>query len=139
MRITLLFLSLAVATLGVAGQEVVKKCSPGAAPPPAREYVTVEPGEGLGDHRDQAIRVEGRISQIPWQHLIHPPEGYGQFYYFDYGKGLQTVIYARTPIECDGALTLWGTVLTVGGKSKRPGGKETGVEYQLRIDRWECK
>ncbi|MBP7867625.1 MAG: hypothetical protein KA419_16970 [Acidobacteria bacterium] len=139
MRFTLILLALAVVTLGAAGQDIVKKCKGGAVPPPAREYVTVKPDEGLSDHKDQVVKVEGRISQIPWQHLIHHPEGYSQFYYFDYGKGLQTVIYAKTPIECGGTLTLWGTVLTVGGQSKRPDRKETGVEYQLQVDKWECK
>lgn len=139
MRITLLFLSLAAVTLGVAGQQVVKKCKSGAALPPAREYVTVEPDEGLSDHKDQAVRVEGRISQIPWQHMIKNPEGCSRFYYFDYGKGLQTVIYSKDPIECGGTLTLWGTVLTITGESKRPGSKQTVTAYQLQVDRWECK
>jgi hypothetical protein len=111
----------------------------GGDKPELPTYKKVDPGAPLGPYKDALIQIEGRISQIPWQHIIGAPEGYGEIYYFDLQGGGQIVIYAKTPIVCDGPLTVWGRVVEIQGQSKRPDTKAQVSEYHITVDRWECR
>jgi hypothetical protein len=109
-------------------------------PPPSSEkaYVRIGPAEGLEKFKDVSVVLEGRLSQVPWQHMIRRPGGYRETAYFDYGAGRQTVLYTKNAVFCDGGLTVWGKVVEVRGESKRPGSDAPAAEFQILVDRWEC-
>lgn len=101
-------------------------------------YFKIEPQHDLGSRVGAKVRLDGRISNLPWQHMIHWPDGYSQMAYFDFELGRQTVLYAKSAIACPGPLTVWGTVVKIQGESKRPGSQEPIVEYHILVDRFEC-
>jgi hypothetical protein len=97
-------------------------------------------GGGLSEMVGRQAVIEGKISNIPWQHLIHiPKEGQQPVYVDIIGTSLQTVAYVGGSIACRSHVLLEGTVLGVTGGPKRPGeGGATHTEYQLKVDRWRC-
>jgi hypothetical protein len=101
-------------------------------------YFKIEPQHDLGGRVGAKVKLEGRISNVPWQHMIRWPEGYPQIAYFDFELGRQTVLYSKSAIACPGPLTVWGTVLKIQGETKRPGSDEPVVEYHILVDRFEC-
>lgn len=101
-------------------------------------YFKIEPQHDLGSRIGAKVKLEGRISNVPWQHMIHWPEGYPQIAYFDFELGRQTVLYSKSAIACPGPMTVWGTVLKIQGETKRPGSDEPVVEYHILVDRFEC-
>lgn len=103
-----------------------------------RDYIRVGPSEGLAGFKDVRIVLVGRLSAVPWQHMIRIPEGYGEPAYLDFGENRQTVLYAKAAINCPAALTVWGRVVEIRGESKKPGSDAPAVEYQIVVDRWEC-
>ncbi len=85
------------------------------------------------------ITLRGRISRIPWQHLIGMFDGYPMNDYFDIEGGSQIVIYFKESITCTGPVEVRGTVVEVGGGSKRPGKADaTYKELHLLVDSWKC-
>jgi hypothetical protein len=104
----------------------------------AQIYLRLGFNEPLSKHAGAKVTLEGRLSKVPWQHMIRWPEGYTEMYYFDFELGQQTVLYAKTPIDCPNALTVWGQVVEIRGESKRPGSDAPVVEHHLIIDRWQC-
>ncbi len=89
--------------------------------------------ENLG----KKVEIEGRVSEIPWQHLIKTDTG-KEAVYIDLDDGYQIVAYIEGETNCAGRLRLEGTVIEVVGRSKRPGSDERFVEYQLDVSDWEC-
>ncbi len=92
----------------------------------------------LHEYTGKTVTVTGRISDVPWQHIIANEPGHPFSYYFDVGPE-QTVIYAKTGIECGPGLTVTGTVIEVGTKSKKPGDDQTYREYQILVEDWVCE
>ena len=88
-------------------------------------------------HAGGSLAVTGRISQMPWQHLVDPIPG-KQILYLDLEGGHQIVVYSATKPVCPGRVWLTGRVVEVAGAGKRPGSTERFVEYQLDVSRWEC-
>ena len=88
----------------------------------------------------EVITLNGKISQIPWQHLIGFIEDFKHENYFDLDNGEQIVIYTRTPILCRGTIKVKGTINKTEGKSKRPQPPEDNYyyEYQMLVETWEC-
>ena len=101
-------------------------------------YLRLGINEPLSKHAGAKVSLEGRLAQVPWQHIIRRPEGYAEMSYFDFEPGRQTVLYAKTPIDCPNALTVWGRVVEIRGESKRPGSDAPLVEHHLIVDRWKC-
>ncbi len=102
------------------------------------DYVTLEDTAPMHEYVDKKVCLVGQVSSIPWQHMIAFVEGHPYSEYFDV-RDYQIVIYAKTPIECQGMVRLYGTVLKVEGKGKRPDpGDELYTEYHLVVDKWEC-
>ena len=111
----------------------------GEGTPGSPSYAKIAPNAALGPLNNTLVEIEGRISRLPWQHIIGAPEGYREMYYFDLEGGAQIVIYAKTPIACEGPLTVWGRVIEIEGQSKRPDTKAQVSEYHIAVDRWECR
>ena len=86
------------------------------------------------------IAVKGKISAIPWQHMIKDVENHNHIYYFDLEDEHQIVIYSKTELSCAESLQITGEVVEVRGKSKRPSKIDdvTYVEYHIILDDWEC-
>jgi len=91
----------------------------------------------IGDYEGQKVVVEGRISQIPWQHLIAPSDSHPVILYLDSGKN-QIVIYSKRYITCTEKIKTTGTVIKIEGKSKKTGSDEIFSEYQIVVDEYEC-
>lgn len=135
-----------VALLGTVLMAAVVSCRGGSGPddekpasPASGEYFKIGPQDDLGAKVGRKVVLEGRLSMTPWQHMIHWPDGYGQIAYFDYELGRQTVLYSKSPLDCPGFLTVWGTVLEIKGESKRPGSDAPAVEYHILVDRFDCR
>ena len=88
----------------------------------------------------QKVELEGKLSDLPWQHLINFSDTHKEIQYFDLVNGDQIVVYSQNPIECAKKMKLSGKVIEVIGKSKRPGDTSEieYVEYQILVDDWEC-
>lgn len=83
------------------------------------------------------VAVVGRVSQMPWQHMIRADTG-KQAEYIDLQEGGQIVAYLASPVACGQPVLLEGKVLLTEGGAKRPGSKETASELQLDVGRWTC-
>jgi hypothetical protein len=97
-------------------------------------------GSAMGLSRESVgkeVCVVGKISQIPWQHMIRPDLG-KDAQYIDLEEGGQIVAYMRGMSSCAQPLLLEGKVLLTEGESKRPGSKERTSELQLDVSRWTC-
>ena len=100
-------------------------------------YITLSDAYNLQDFVDKKVKLTGKISEIPWQHMIGYFEEYGEFNYFDV-QDYQIVIYSKSLINCKKALVIYGTVAEVSGQSKRQDSEEVYTEYHVIVDRWEC-
>ena len=89
------------------------------------------------DNLGKKVEIEGRVSEIPWQHMINTVTGKDAFY-IDLEDGDQIVAYIEGEINHTGLLRMEGTVIETAGRSKRPGSDERFVEYQLDVFNWEC-
>ncbi len=102
------------------------------------DYTLLEDASRMSAYVDKKISLEGEISGTPWQHMIAATAEYPYSEYFDV-KDFQIVVYSKAPMECRGKLRVFGRVLKVTGKGKRPEpGDEPYTEYHLLVDRWEC-
>lgn len=84
------------------------------------------------------VEVIGKISDMPWQHLVGMHEAFPYFYYIDIEGGGQIVAYSAEEIACRGEINLRGKVIEAGGSSKRPGSDEEYRELQLLVQSFEC-
>jgi hypothetical protein len=93
----------------------------------------------FSDKVDQKVTVTGKISNIPWQHIITTVKGYPLSEYFDLDDKTQIVIYLKTAISERGHVAITGKVIGVKGGSKRPGAakSEPYTEYQVAVDEWK--
>jgi len=89
------------------------------------------------DDLGREVVLEGRVAQIPWQHLIRT-DADKEIIYIDLDDGDQIVAYVEGGLRCGGRLRLEGTVIEVRGLSKRPGSDEAFVDYQLDVSAWDC-
>ena len=87
------------------------------------------------------VTVEGKISNMPWQHLIANVATHQQIYYFDLEGEPQIVIYSKDPIDCSNDLEIEGEVIEVKGHTKRPNKIDDVkyVEYHILVENWKCK
>lgn len=94
----------------------------------------------LKDKVGKKIALRGKISDVPWQHMIEDVENYNHIYYFDLEGGNQIVIYSKAEIQCASSLSVTRKVIEVRGKSKRPGKIDdiTYVEFHIIVDDWTC-
>ena len=86
------------------------------------------------------ITLEGKISDIPWQHIIKSVITHKHIYYFDLKDETQIVIYAKNGIDCRNNLVIEGEIIEVKAPSKRPSKIDdiTYVEYHMLVDKWIC-
>jgi len=101
------------------------------------EYHKLEDATYISEYEDKKIMLTGKISHIPWQHMIKAVQSHPYMEYFDVGDD-QIVFYSIEQIDCKSTLTLYGTVIKVEGKSKRPGSDDIYTEYHLLVDKWQC-
>jgi hypothetical protein len=102
-----------------------------------KEYRKLTQLSQLSDYENQEVSITGKISSIPWQHLIGSFKGYSRDYYFDVGDD-QIVIYSKEEINCTSGLTVYGTVTKVAGHSKDERVNVVYTEYHILVDRWEA-
>lgn len=101
------------------------------------EYARIDGQVSLREKAGNRISVMGRISDVPWQHIIAGFDDCPYSYYFDFGDD-QTVIYCSEEIACTGEIIVYGTVVEVGTRSKKPGDDTRYTEFQIRVDRVDC-
>ncbi|HEB32437.1 MAG TPA: hypothetical protein ENI15_16450 [Spirochaetes bacterium] len=102
-----------------------------------KKYEYLEGTSQLTGYIGKRIVLEGRISTMPWQHMIDDNPDYRYMEYFDVGED-QLVIYSKEKIDCGGLVRLEGSVIQIEGKSKRPGSDEVYREMQITVEGWEC-
>ncbi|MBN2151175.1 MAG: hypothetical protein JW839_07020 [Candidatus Lokiarchaeota archaeon] len=92
----------------------------------------------LSTQVDKTVTVTGRISGVPWQHIVASVEGCHSSEYFDLDDGYQIVVYLKNPITEKGRISVTGKVIGVRGGSKRPGAakSEPYTEYHVVVDSW---
>lgn len=93
----------------------------------------------LSQHVDQRVRVRGRVSRIPWQHMTAlVPDARSE--YFDIEGGGQIMVYCPLSQErlAQGALIeLAGTVFAITGAAKRSRPDEPAhTEHSLLVEAW---
>jgi hypothetical protein len=93
----------------------------------------------LSKQVDKQVTIKGKISNVPWQHMIASVKGYNQSEYFDLEDKTQIVIYLKSPIPERGLISVTGKVIGVKGGSKKPGAakSEPYVEYHIAVDSWK--
>ncbi len=99
--------------------------------------VTVNDASTLRRYMNECVVLHGKVSDIPWQHMVGTFKGYPRTAYFDVGS-FQIVVYSRTPISCTGEVEVTGKVREVKGLSKGPEPRETFTEYHVTADSWKC-
>ncbi|MBK9384633.1 MAG: hypothetical protein IPN34_07420 [Planctomycetes bacterium] len=84
------------------------------------------------------VVVHGRLSSLPWQHLVAPPEGRAHAHYVDLsGEHAQIVVYAAEPIRSSAELELTGVVIEVVGAEKRARAEDAPLrELHLALESW---
>ncbi|MBN2442187.1 MAG: hypothetical protein JXJ04_12610 [Spirochaetales bacterium] len=101
-------------------------------------YIDVTDAMGLENYVDKKVKVTGKISGEPWQHLVGSFKDFRESYYFDVDD-YQILIYSKKPINCETNLTVYGSVVKVSGRSKRPEDEvEEYTEYHIQVDTWTC-
>jgi hypothetical protein len=94
--------------------------------------------DGLKAHVNKKVKVNGSISNTPWQHLMSPSATYPYDAYFDLPDGFQIVIYHKKPLQFkeNQSITVLGTVIEIrSGCDKRQKIVDTGyVEYHINVD-----
>jgi hypothetical protein len=88
---------------------------------------------------DKQVTIKGKISNVPWQHMIASVKGYPLNEYFDLEDKTQIVIYLKTAIPERGLIAVTGKVIGVKGGSKKPGAakSEPYTEYHVAVDTWK--
>ncbi len=103
-----------------------------------REEAKMEPAhKGLATYLGFKVSIKGRVSDMPWQHLIWMEKSHPYIYYIDWEDG-QTVVYSAHPLECGPGVLVTGTVILSEGVSKKPGSEQAYAEYQIMADTIEC-
>lgn len=99
--------------------------------------------EDLSKCINQTVILQGKISEVPWQHLIGSFKTHPYANYFDYSasqKLLQIVIYSKKDIKCTQSLRIKGQVVEIKGHSKRPSDHpEKYSELGVLILNWSCQ
>jgi hypothetical protein len=128
----LLFLTVACAPSGE-----TRRASEGTGP------VMLEGTTGYSELKameNRRVVVRGKISAVPWQHMVGASAEFPHAEYFDLEGGFQIMIYAREPISCAGTLEVTGTVVAISGPGKRPSPDEPiHTEYHIQVDTWKCE
>lgn len=104
------------------------------------EYVPVDDARTLSAYEGRKVRVKGKISEAPWQHLIASPDSFPIATYFDIGD-YQIMVYSSEPIACADStrsISIKGTVIKVQSKDKHPKADEVLTEFHITVDSWEC-
>lgn len=91
--------------------------------------------QDISNFNNRIVFMSGKISDIPYQHMISIPKNYENASYLDINKN-QLVIYTKTPVKSNKKIELIGKVILLGGTSKRPGSKQKYSEYQIIVDYW---
>ncbi|MEX2680788.1 MAG: hypothetical protein Q6373_004260 [Candidatus Sigynarchaeota archaeon] len=93
----------------------------------------------LSTQVDKIVTVTGKISDVPWQHIIASIKEHPFSYYFDLDDKYQIVIYAKKKIEEIRRIAVTGKVIRVEGGSKRPGEakSEPYTEHHIVVDSWK--
>jgi hypothetical protein len=93
----------------------------------------------LSKQVDKHVTINGKISNLPWQHMIASVKGFPMSEYFDLEDRTQIVIYSKNAIPERGLISITGKVIGVKGGSKRPGAakSEPYVEYHVAVDSWK--
>ncbi|MFC1615665.1 PspC domain-containing protein [Patescibacteria group bacterium] len=87
----------------------------------------------------EQVSLDGRVSDLPWQHMIDIPDTHPNVYYFDLADDSdQLVIYSRKDINCEDLFWIEGDYITIEGESKRPGSDEKVSELQVLVESFEC-
>jgi hypothetical protein len=83
------------------------------------------------------VEIEGRVSKIPWQHLVGDVPGKTPEY-FDLQGGGQIIVYVPKDFSCRGRAKLFGKVIEIEGGGKGQKIEERFVEHHLDVSSWNC-
>lgn len=87
---------------------------------------------------NKELTIRGRISTIIWQHQAGFFDEYPHSVYFDLEDGFQTIIYAKEKIETSELLEVYGKVVEITGRAKRPiDSEEIYKEYHILVDSYK--
>jgi len=86
----------------------------------------------------ETVELTGKLSDIPWQHMIEIREAYPYINYIDFEGGDQRVVYTKDLIRCSNNVKFKGTVVEIVGESKNPDSNEVYVDQQITADEFEC-
>ncbi len=107
------------------------------------KYSDAKSQTDLSRFEGKNILIKGRVSNVPWQHLIGNFKDYPVAVYFDIGKDFdkyQTVIYLRKGSEPDEneIILVKGQVVKVEGMSKRGNSdKDIFNEFHILVHEYE--
>ncbi|MBD3230117.1 MAG: hypothetical protein GF329_18205 [Candidatus Lokiarchaeota archaeon] len=108
-----------------------------------KEYKKIEFYDDLLENINKKIKFKGKISEIPWQHLININKPYENINYVDImakesKKPSQIVVYTKEEAPGPGSrIIFYGTVKKTSGKSKRPGSDKTTSEIQINAEKFK--
>jgi hypothetical protein len=93
----------------------------------------------LPNYVGKSVTLQGKITDLPYQHVMAPPAGTKHDYYFNLDKS-QIVLYTVEEISCGTTLEVTGTVLEIQGAAKRGAkpGDSYYKEYHLNVASWKC-
>jgi hypothetical protein len=110
---------------------------PASAPASVAASTTGSTAVKLSENIGKEVTLTGRISKIPWQHMMGGVPGKSS-QYFDLEDGNQIVIYITGELKCPDRIELTGVVVEVSGPGKGSKAEETYREWQLDVSRWRC-
>ena len=99
------------------------------------DYLPIPKTCSLAKYEGNKVVIKGRVSHMPWQHMIQPLDSHPDISYVDVSND-QIVVYSKRPLPSEGNLEIRGTVTRLVGTSKRPGSDEVYSEIQLVADGW---
>lgn len=102
------------------------------------KYTTIKKVGDLGKYVGKKVIVEGKISNVMWQHIMGSFSSHPWHYYFDIDKS-QIVLYTKEKIEKKGKIKVAGEVVELRGggapKGKKTKVDESYVEYHILVDK----
>lgn len=109
-----------------------------------KKWLDVGGSAELSQYEGREVRLMGRTSTTPAQHLIGSVSNKPFDAYFDTVDHGQIVVYSDRPIDCQDKMQIWGKVVRIHGGSELPDGEkktkmpEEYEEHHLELNGWKC-
>lgn len=122
-------------------------CANGSVPSAPSNATTAPPPTTKADrsffeaHKDRPVKLLGRVSKTPWQHMVRGVPG-KQMVYIDFADSEYQVVahFDREP-TCAGDVEIDGVVGELRGPGKVSPGAASNehVEYDVDVTSWTCR